>query len=198
MTWSVPINDAKFVAFDVTNTPLQGEDARRYAAVRAEEQERQVDVRWDLADKILAGEMTLEDLPQDMDPYTSFAIEDYVTQVGQGAIRGRDKEMLGSTDVKPVLLRRLWLRELTAMLEGKPMTEWKFRRSRSARSKTPDAEGRGPYWPIFVSSNSLSVLKKSLDRASKWRIFWEIRSERIGDTFDIASANVRIGLEPKR
>jgi 5,5'-dehydrodivanillate O-demethylase len=126
MTWSVPINDAKFVAFDVTNTPLFGEDAKRYAAIRAEEQERQLNVRWDLADKILAGEMTLEDLPQDMDPYTSFAIEDYVTQVGQGPIAGRDKEMLGSTDVKPVLLRRLWIREITAMLEGRPMADWKI------------------------------------------------------------------------
>ena len=95
-------------------------------AIRAEEQERQLNVRWDLADKILAGEMTLEELPRDMDPYTSFAIEDYVTQVGQGPIAGRDKEMLGSTDVKPVLLRRLWIREITAMLEGRPMTDWKI------------------------------------------------------------------------
>jgi 5,5'-dehydrodivanillate O-demethylase len=126
MTWSVPINDAKFVAFDVTNTPLFGDDAKRYAAVRAEEQEGQVNTRWDLADKILAGEMTLEDLPADMDSYTSFAIEDYVTQVGQGPIAGRDKEMLGSTDVKPVLLRRLWIRDITALLEGRPITDWQI------------------------------------------------------------------------
>ncbi len=126
MTWTVPINDAKFVAFDVTNTPVFGEDAKRYAAVRAEEQEGQVNIRWDLADKILAGEMALEDLPQDMDSYTSFAIEDYVTQVGQGPIEGRDKEMLGSTDVKPVLLRRLWIRDITALLEGRPITDWQI------------------------------------------------------------------------
>lgn len=39
-------------------------------------------------------------------------------------IAGRDKEMLGSTDVKPVLLRRLWIRDLTALLEGRPITDW--------------------------------------------------------------------------
>lgn len=48
----------------------------------------------------------------------------YVIQVGQAAIAGRDKEMLGSTDVKPVLLRRLWIRDLTALLEGRPITDW--------------------------------------------------------------------------
>ncbi|HEV8015029.1 MAG TPA: Rieske 2Fe-2S domain-containing protein [Stellaceae bacterium] len=126
MTWSVPVNDAKFVAFDVTNTPLEGEDARRYAAIRAETQGGEVETRWALAEKILAGEMTVEDLPKDMDAYTSFAIEDYVTQVGQGPIAGRAKEMLGSTDVKPVLLRRMWLREVTALLEGRPVTDWKI------------------------------------------------------------------------
>src|SRR4029078_3749478 len=103
-----------------------GEDANRYAAIRAEEQDRQLNVRCDLADKIRAGETTRQDLPKDLDPYTNFAIEDYVTQVGQGPIAGRDKEMLGSTDVKPRLLRRLWLREITAMLEGRPMTDWKI------------------------------------------------------------------------
>jgi hypothetical protein len=58
--------------------------------------------------------------------YTSFAIEDFVTQVGVGAIAGRTKEHFGSTDAKVVLLRRMWLREVAAMLAGEPLTEWKI------------------------------------------------------------------------
>ena len=74
----------------------------------------------------MAGEMRLEDLPDEMSAYTSFAIEDYVTQVGTGPIAGRTREHFGTTDVKVMLLRRMWLREVTAMLEGGPMKEWKI------------------------------------------------------------------------
>ena len=40
------------------------------------------EVRWDLAEKVLAGDMTLEELPGDLQANTRFIIEDYVTQVG--------------------------------------------------------------------------------------------------------------------
>jgi hypothetical protein len=76
--WTVPINDEKHASFDVTLTPLKGKDARAYEKIRKEQQEREAETRWDLAEKILAGEMTLEDLPDDMGAYTSFTIEDYV------------------------------------------------------------------------------------------------------------------------
>ena len=124
--WTVPINDGNCVAFDVTHTPLQGEDARVYAASREEQQNAEVDTDFGPAKKILAGEGTLEGLPADISPYTSFAIEDYVTQVGQGPIAGRDQEHLGTTDAKVVTFRRMWLREVTALLEGRPLTDWKI------------------------------------------------------------------------
>jgi len=79
-----------------------------------------------LAEKILAGEMTLEDLPDDMGAYTSFTIEDYVTQVGQGPIKTRTPEMLAPSEHRLVMLRRLWMREVSALVEGKPTTEWKM------------------------------------------------------------------------
>jgi 5,5'-dehydrodivanillate O-demethylase len=128
ITWTVPVNDKTFAAFDVTHTPLEGEDARKYRAGRMKEQEAQAEERWDLAEKVLAGEMTLEELPDELSAYTSFAIEDYVTQVGQGPVEGRDREHLVDTDMKVILLRRLWMREISAMREGKPLTEWKVPR----------------------------------------------------------------------
>lgn len=56
--------------------------------------------RWDLAEKVLAGEMTLEELRPDLQANTCFIIEDYVTQVGQGSVRERGPELLARTDAK--------------------------------------------------------------------------------------------------
>lgn len=126
MTWTVPVNDAAFVSFDVTHTPLLGEEAKAYERSRLSQQEAEAEERWDIAEKIIAGDMAPEDLPDEMSAYTSFAIEDYATQVGVGPIAGRSKENLGSTDVKVALLRRLWLREVAAMMAGDPLTEWKI------------------------------------------------------------------------
>jgi hypothetical protein len=33
---------------------------------------------------------------------------------------------LVDTDKKVILLRRLWLQEVTKVMEGKPLTEWKI------------------------------------------------------------------------
>ncbi len=126
ITWTVPVNDATFAAFDVTYTPLEGEEARAYTAGRLKEQEAEAEERWDLAEKVLAGEMTLEELPNELSAYTSFAIEDYVTQAGQGPVNGRGRERLVDTDMKVILMRRLWLQEVTAMMSGEPLTEWKI------------------------------------------------------------------------
>jgi len=126
MTWTLPVNDACFVSFDVTHTPLTGAEGDAYRAVRRAQQEAEAETRWDLAEKILKGEMMPEDIPDDISAYTSFSIEDYATQVGVGPIAGRSTEHLGTTDVKVALLRRLWLREVGAMLAGKPLTDWKI------------------------------------------------------------------------
>jgi 5,5'-dehydrodivanillate O-demethylase len=57
----------------------------------------------------------------------SVVIEDIVAQAGQGAIANRVNERLGRTDVGIILMRKLWSRELSALAEGRPLTEWKYR-----------------------------------------------------------------------
>jgi 5,5'-dehydrodivanillate O-demethylase len=126
IVWTVPINDGSHAAFDVTHTPLDGDDAKAFAASRYGHQEPEAETRWDYGERILAGEMTLEDLPKEMSAYTSFEIEDYTTQVGQGPIAGRGPEMLAPTDIRIVVMRRLWLREVQALVDGQPLTEWKI------------------------------------------------------------------------
>jgi 5,5'-dehydrodivanillate O-demethylase len=122
-TWTVPIDDRTVVAFDVTRTPLTGEDAAAYAARRREEQEPEAETRWDVAEAILRGDLAIEEIPDDVSHYNGFAIEDYVTQVGQGRI-DRAREHLGRQDVKVILKRKLWLRDLKALAEGRPPTAW--------------------------------------------------------------------------
>jgi 5,5'-dehydrodivanillate O-demethylase oxygenase subunit len=126
ITWTVPVNDTTFAAFDVTHTPLEGEEARAYTTGRMKQQEEEAEERWDLAEKVLAGDMTLEELPAELSAYTSFAIEDYVTQVGQGPVAGRGRERLVETDMKVILMRKLWLQEVTAMLSDGRLTAWKI------------------------------------------------------------------------
>jgi len=121
---AVPVNDSTYVNFDVTTTPLDGAEAEKYAEARYSQMEEDAEIRFDLAEKVLAGEMTLEELPGDLQANTCFIIEDYATQVGQGGIRERGPEMLAQTDVKPILLRKIWLREIAAMLEGRAMKYW--------------------------------------------------------------------------
>ena len=124
VVWTVPINDKAHAAFDVTHTPLEGKEAEAYAKSREEQQEEEAITRWDLAEDVLAGDLTLETLPSDIGGYTSFTIEDYVTQVGQGPIGQRGPELLAVSDQGPLFQRKLWLREIAAMLEGRPLKNW--------------------------------------------------------------------------
>jgi 5,5'-dehydrodivanillate O-demethylase len=124
--WTVPVNDRAYVNFDVTNTPLFGEEGKAYAEARLTHEEAEAETRWQIAERVLAGEMTLEDLPADMTATTSFEIEDYVTQVGQGTVAARGDELLGPTDIQLALIRRLWLREVSALVEERPLTSWQI------------------------------------------------------------------------
>jgi hypothetical protein len=103
---------------------LLGEEAETYAARRREEQEPEADTRWDVAEAILRGDLAIEDMPDDISHYNGFAIEDYVTQVGQGRV-DRSREHLGRMDKQVILKRNLWLRDLAAVADGRPPTVWK-------------------------------------------------------------------------
>jgi 5,5'-dehydrodivanillate O-demethylase len=51
-------------------------------------------------------------------------VQDYVAQVGQGAIADRTNERLGRSDKVVLLMRKLWLRELQAVADGQPQKRW--------------------------------------------------------------------------
>ena len=60
-------------------------------------------------------------------------IQDYATQVGQGPLELRKKEMLGRSDRALILIRKIWERELQTLEAGNPLKQWQ-RTERLARS----------------------------------------------------------------
>ena len=57
-------------------------------------------------------------------PDRLFNIQDYVSQVGQGAIPDRSQWHQGAEDVTVVMLRNLWQRELRNLAVGRPTKRW--------------------------------------------------------------------------
>ena len=47
-----------------------------------------------------------------------------VSQWGQGTIRDREHERLGTSDRALIVLRQIWDRELRALAEGRPLKQW--------------------------------------------------------------------------
>ena len=50
--------------------------------------------------------------------------QDYVALMGQGVVTDRNRELLGRSDMGVAFLRRLFLRELAAIEQGKPTKTW--------------------------------------------------------------------------
>ena len=72
----------------------------------------------------MAGELCPDDLYPYGDRTSLVNAQDWISQVGQGAIADRTSERLGRTDAGLILFRKLWLRELRALAEGRPLKAW--------------------------------------------------------------------------
>jgi 5,5'-dehydrodivanillate O-demethylase len=120
------IDDENSRSFHVSLVDVQGDDARRYVEER-DRVRRELDPNAVIAanaQAVLEGRMRIQDMDHRLTSYYSFLVEDYACQVGQGAIADREGERLGSIDQGTALLRKIWLRELTALAEGKPLKQW--------------------------------------------------------------------------
>jgi 5,5'-dehydrodivanillate O-demethylase len=122
VSFRVPVDDDSHVTYRVTLIPVTGEEARNVLERRSPSfYDRSVIP--ELGDAVLAGKLRLRDIK---DRTHIEAIQDYVAQVAQGPVSTRYDEHLGSSDVAEAHFRRLWRRELTALAEGKPLTEFRL------------------------------------------------------------------------
>ena len=75
-----------------------------------------------MGQRILRGELRLQDVE---DRTFIVNVQDYIAQVGQGAVADRTHERLGRSDSALILMRKLWLRELQALADGRPLKRWR-------------------------------------------------------------------------
>lgn len=123
VSWRVPVDDASCASYIVDFQGLTGADAEKYLEQRraqAESSQRGAPAA-NLAQSVLRGDLAVDDIE---DRSRIVNVQDYVAQVGQGAIAPREQDQLGRSDVGVILLRKLWLRELKALAEGHPLTRW--------------------------------------------------------------------------
>lgn len=135
--WRVPVDDESCVSYVVDYLPLFGEQAEAYKARRRETSEIGLRSLSAAADGMLNGKTRLEDMDENLSTYKMFWIEDYTVQVGQRPISEQRDERLGRQDVGLILLRKLWLRELQALVDGRPLTAWATPSGLAQMSKEP-------------------------------------------------------------
>ncbi|HEY3116579.1 MAG TPA: Rieske 2Fe-2S domain-containing protein [Chloroflexota bacterium] len=120
----VPIDDEHHTAFSVSVMHPTPEGARKLAARDPEQPGTRLSVP-ELGDAILAGTLHIRDVIHGpYDPYTVQEVQDYVAMVGQGTMPVRADDHLGRADLGISLLRKVWSRELRALAEGRPLTQW--------------------------------------------------------------------------
>jgi 5,5'-dehydrodivanillate O-demethylase oxygenase subunit len=113
--WYTPVDDTHSVLFSSRSAPLLGEDARDF--------ERRLPPHryYNPADEhdALFANPRLAD--HTADPVSS---QDYIAQLGQGAIADRLNERLGRGDAGIVFARGLFRRELARLEKGLPLKQW--------------------------------------------------------------------------
>ena len=124
MAWWVPIDDESHMQWHVAAVRLPPEKAQQYVERRKLKLARRTIDRVAATEKILTGEMWLDDI--DPDSTDIIRLQDDVAQVGQGRIPDYANERLGQSDKAVVFLRRLWARELRAMTAKRPLKRWVY------------------------------------------------------------------------
>ncbi len=122
--WRGPVDDENHLVFgsqrvQVFDDRVEPYLERRGAAERLAEQESMIDV----ARKVLAGKVTTDYIIETR-WWDINSVQDMVTLVGQGIVADRDHEHLGQIDVGMVLLRNLYMREMRALAEDRPLKQW--------------------------------------------------------------------------
>lgn len=120
----VPVDDEHSISYTVEHFALEGEDASAFLAQRAARQDQRVPELRAHGEAILRNETRVEDADPSFSTQQMFWIEDYMVQVGQLPISDERVEHLGRNDVGVILIRKLWRRELQALADGRPLTDW--------------------------------------------------------------------------
>jgi hypothetical protein len=124
LAWRVPIDDESHASFQLDvqhyQDGVEGEAVKKRHAARTGKLGRSPN---ELGAAVLRGELRIQDLDGD-DKANIVWVQDYAVQVGQGPYQLRRKENLGRSDTPLILQRKIWLRELQALADGRALTPW--------------------------------------------------------------------------
>jgi 5,5'-dehydrodivanillate O-demethylase len=124
--WRVPVDDEHHVVFGSQRVQVYGDDVPKYLERHreAERKAQEVPMLQEAMD-VLNGKVTTAHIVETR-WWDTYSVQDMVSLgVGQGPIADREHEHLGRSDASVVMLRQLYLRELRALAEGRPLKEWK-------------------------------------------------------------------------
>ncbi|HLY64053.1 MAG TPA: Rieske 2Fe-2S domain-containing protein [Chloroflexota bacterium] len=123
LVWRVPIDDASFHTFFLLCASVTGEAAQRYL----EQPGRVAPFMHDpsiaqVGESVLHGDLAMQDVA---DRRSIVALQDYISQKGQGVVADRAHERLGRSDASVILLRQIWQREVRALAQDRPLKQWR-------------------------------------------------------------------------
>lgn len=124
LAWWVPITDDRHTQFTVVRTPRVPGATERYLKRRAERF-----AGYDLDPEAVARDIVEGRLNYaDLDPRRVWmvVVQDHLAQVGVGMPSERPQETLGRSDAAILMQRRLWARELSRMVRGEPLKDWRY------------------------------------------------------------------------
>lgn len=122
--WRVPIENDRCLGLGVDIVHLATEDAKNKYLQLSSELEVEGSGHVELGEQVLRGKAKIKNM-KGADNYELTRIEDYVAQVGQGAVADTSNFHLGRNDAVVILFRRIWERELRALEEGNPTKKWR-------------------------------------------------------------------------
>jgi 5,5'-dehydrodivanillate O-demethylase oxygenase subunit len=122
--WRVPIENDWCLGLGVDIVHLANDDAKKKYLELSSKVEVDGPSHVVLGEKVLRGKAKIKNMTG-ADNYELTRIEDYVAQVGQGALADASNFHLGRNDAVVILFRRIWERELRALAERRPTKQWR-------------------------------------------------------------------------
>jgi 5,5'-dehydrodivanillate O-demethylase len=122
--WRVPIDDRSQLRFGITIIPVSGIEAEDYLARTAARPPTDYKRLLEAAGQVISGELSPHDLTTER--YGDLVNgQDYIAMVGIGDMAGDPPiEHLGRADAPVSLIRSIWVREVQALADGRPIKRW--------------------------------------------------------------------------
>jgi 5,5'-dehydrodivanillate O-demethylase len=117
VAWRVPIDDTCQYSFGINRFSAAPEERERVLAEQQRINSLPVPPYLDLADEVLAGRTTIEEVEASLPEHNMLQnvhFEDHVVMQAQGVVADRDDEILASSDVGVRAIRDLWNEALAA------------------------------------------------------------------------------------